>query len=172
LSLGREENKVAELIAIAYPDPDRAAHVLDTVKLLSDGRVIDVEDVVAISKDQEGRYKSDGGRRDIERGAVAGALIGTVIGLIFLAPAVGTLFGAASGAVGGSIADVGRIDDFVTEVGQQMPAGSSLLIMHVQGGDVERLLSEMSQHGGKLIRTTLPDDAEARIRVALGETAI
>jgi uncharacterized membrane protein len=163
---------VAELIAIAYPEQERAASVLDTIKLLHDGRVIDVEDAVAISKDHEGRYKSDGGRRDIERGAVAGALIGTVIGLIFLAPAVGTLFGAASGAVGGSIADVGRIDDFVTQVGQQMPPGSSLLIMQLRGGDVERLLSELNPHSGKLIRTTLPDDAEARIRAALGEAAI
>ena len=74
---------------------------------------------------------------------------------------LGALFGVASGALADKLADVYGIDDFVLEVGDNMPPGSSAILMLVRGpaADPERALAELRRYGGTVIRTTLPDDA-------------
>ena len=164
---------MSDLVAIAYPDERRASEVMAAIRRLHDAGTIDLDDAVAVSKDGEGRVKVEGATSRTAAGAAGGLVLGALVGLVFFAPALGALFGAASGALAGKIADVYRIDDFVLEVGHNTPPGSSAILMLVRGraADPDKVLAELQQYGGKVIRTTLPDDAEARIRAALGQAA-
>ena len=161
------------LVAIAYPDERRAPEAMAAIKRLHADRAIDLEDAVAVSKDGEGRVKVEGATSRTAAGAAGGLFLGTLVGLVFFAPVLGALFGAASGALAGKIADVYRIDDFVLEVRDNMPPGSSAILMLVRGraADPDKALAELQRYGGKVIRTTLPDDAEERLRAALGRPA-
>ena len=164
---------MSEVVAIAYPDERRAAEALEAIKRLHAAGAIDLEDAVAASKNAEGAVKLDGAISRTAEGTAAGLVLGTMVGLVFLAPVLGAAFGVVSGALAGKLADVYHVDDFVLEVGSNMPPGSSAILMLVRGpaADPERVLAELRHYGGTVIRTTLPDDAEARLRAALGPPA-
>ena len=164
---------MSHLVAIAYPDEHQAADVMETMARLNEESIfgeegiIDLEDAAAVSKDSEGRIKLEGAISRTAEGAASGLFFGSLIGMVFFMPLLGMLFGAAAGALAGKFADVARIDDFVLQVGDNMPPGSSAILMLVRKADPEKALAVLSQYGGTVIRTTLPDDAEERIRAAL-----
>ena len=161
---------MSELVAIAYPDERQASAVMDAIKRLDEAGTLDLDDAVAVAKDREGRIQVAGATSHMARGAAGGLLLGAVLGMIFVAPVVGALFGAASGALAGSFHDVEQ-NDFVRQVGDNLKPGSSAILMLVSKADPEKTLAALHQYGGKVMRTTLPDDAEARLRAALGEPA-
>ncbi len=164
---------MSHLVAIAYPDEHQAAEVMEVMARLNEEgifggeAIIDLEDAAAVSKDDEGRIKLEGAISRTAAGAASGLFFGSLIGLVFFMPMLGMLFGAAAGALAGKFADLQHIDDFVLQVGDNMPPGSSAILMLVRRADPEKALAVLRQYGGTVIRTTLPDDAEARIRAAL-----
>jgi uncharacterized membrane protein len=161
---------MSELVAIAYPDEHQAADVMETIKRLHADGVITLEDAAALSKNGEGAMKVEGVLNRTKRGAAGGLFLGTVIGALFLVPVAGAIFGTAAGALAGKMADVSHIDDFMLQVGDNMPPGSSaILLLATKADDPDTALAELGQFGGQVIRTTLPDDAEARIRAALAQ---
>ena len=160
---------MSQLVAIAYPDQHQAADVMETLKQLHEVDIISLDDAVAVSKDGEGWIKLEGAISRAAAGAAGGFFLGTMIGLVFFMPVLGALFGTAAGALAGKLADVRQIDDFVIQVSENMPPGSSAILMLVRKADPEKAIAALQQHGGTVIRTTLPDDAEARIRAALAD---
>jgi uncharacterized membrane protein len=48
-----------------------------------------------------------------------------------------------------------------------MPPGSSAVLIVAKLNDPAKGLALLEKYGGRLIRTSLPDDAEARIQAAL-----
>lgn len=158
---------MSDLVAIAYPEQRRAADVLAAMKRLQKEGGIALHDAVAVSKDDQGRIRVEGAVSRTAAGAAGGLVLGALVGMIFLTPVIGALFGAAAGGFAGTFADAEHIDDFMLEVGNAMPPGSSALLMLVEKADPEKALAALRQYGGTVIRTTLPDDAEARIRAAV-----
>jgi uncharacterized membrane protein len=80
-------------------------------------------------------------------------------------------FGAAGGALGGKMADVGVDDDFVKNLGAKMPAGGAALIALGQTDARDKLLDRIGHYGGHVIQTSLSGAEEAQLRTALGEGA-
>jgi uncharacterized membrane protein len=166
---------MSHLVAIAYPDEHQAAEVMETMARLNeegifgDEGIIDLEDAAAVSKDDEGRIKLEGAISRTAAGAANGLFFGSIIGMVFFMPLLGMLFGAAAGALAGKFADLQHIDDFVLQLGDNMPPGSSAILMLVRKADPEKALAALRQYGGTVICTTLPDDAEARLRDALAQ---
>ena len=166
---------MSNLVAIAYPDEHQAAVVMEVMVRLheegvfSEEGIIDLEDAAAVSKDGEGRIKLEGAISRTAEGAASGLFFGSLIGMVFFMPMLGMLFGVAAGALVGKFADLQHIDDFVLQVGDNMPPGSSAILMLVRKADPEKALAELRQYGGTVIRTTLPDEAEDRIRDALAQ---
>lgn len=142
---------------------------MDAIKRLDEAGTMDLDEAVAVVKDQEGRIKVEGASSRTARGAAGGLLLGAMLGMIVAAPVVGALFGAAE-AVAGSFGDVEHID-FVRQIGDHLTPGSSASLMLTGKADPARILAVLRQYGGTVMRTTLPDDAEARLRAALGEPA-
>src|SRR5689334_21515220 len=167
---------MSHLIAIAYPDRQRAADALEALKRLDASGAIALDDVAAISRDGEGGVKLDQVVGRAAAGAAGGFFLGALIGLIVFPPVIlaGALFGAASGAVAGKMAGAGQTDDFgefERQVAASLPPGGAAIVMVVRTQDHGRALAELRQFGGTVIETTLPDDVEAQLRSALGRLA-
>jgi uncharacterized membrane protein len=101
-------------------------------------------------------------------GGLWGAMWGTLVGLLFLNPLVGLVtggaLGAGDGALSGSLAGYGINDDFIRQIGETLPLGSSALFVLVRKAQPEKVLSELSRFRGRVIRSSLSPEQEARLQ--------
>jgi len=159
------------LLAIAYPDLATAEQVRATLVEATKEHLAELEDAVIVEHRTDGKMKLHQAMSTTGMGAAGGALWGGLIGLLFLAPLVGMAIGAASGAVGGKMADVGVNDDFMKQLGAHLPAGGAALIALGRSGTPDRVLERLRPFGGEVIQTSLNEEDEAHLRAALGEAA-
>jgi uncharacterized membrane protein len=157
---------MANLVAIAYDDLDQAKRVMGTVGELVKEHSLTLEDAVIVEHKENGKLKlhqpSLAGL-----GAASGALWGGAIGLLFLVPVVGMAVGAAAGAAGGAASDYGVDDNFVKELGAQLPAGGAAVIVLVQEATRDKVVPEISQYGGRVIQSSLTNDQQEALQEAL-----
>jgi uncharacterized membrane protein len=96
---------------------------------------------------------------------------GTLVGLLFMNPliglATGAALGAGAGALSGALADYGIDDDFIRQLGQSLQPGTSALFVLVRKMQPEKVLAELSRFRGRVIRTSLSPEQEARLQAAL-----
>jgi uncharacterized membrane protein len=158
--------EVANLVAIAYDDVDQAREVTRTLGELVKEHSITLEDAVIVEHRRGGKMKlhqpSLAGA-----GAAGGALWGGLIGLIFLVPLVGMAIGAASGAAAGALSDYGIDDDFMKDLGQKLPEGGAAVFVLVREATRDKVLPEISKHGGHVIQSSLSNEQEATLQEAL-----
>jgi uncharacterized membrane protein len=162
---------MSTLIAIAYPDAETAERVRGELIQATKEQLITLEDAVVVEHQPDGKIKLHQAMSTTGAGAASGALWGGLIGLIFLAPLFGMAIGAASGALGGKVTDVGINDNFMKELGAKMPPGGAALIALGRSEAPNRVIERVKPYGGEVIQTSLDEEAEARLRVALGEAA-
>jgi len=168
---------MSDLIAITHPDINQAGVVLDTLKRLMREHVLDLHDAVYVTKAADGEMDLHQminlPRVGAATGGARGALWGTLIGLLFLQPlagaAIGAAVGAGTGAITGKFSDYGIEDNFVKELSAQMKPNSSALFVLVRNVTPDKVLPEIKQFGGTLLRTSLSDEAEQRLQAALAQ---
>jgi uncharacterized membrane protein len=164
-----KEIAMADLVAIVYPDQHRAAEVMATLQRLQHEYLLDLEDACVVTKDEAGKIKLHQAMNLTASGALSGALWGTVIGLLFLNPLLGTALGAASGALAGRLSDYGIDDDFIRSLAAEMQPSSSAIFMLVRRATMDRVEPELAKFGGKILRTSLSREAEAKFQTMLDE---
>src|SRR5689334_13102107 len=103
---------MSDLIAVAYPDRPTAENVRRKLAELMTQHVIELEDAVVVTRDEQGKVHLHQTVRPAAQGAAGGALWGGLIGLVFLAPLLGMAVGAAAGGAAGALTDVGISDQF------------------------------------------------------------
>ena len=81
--------------------------------------------------------------------------------------AIGAVAGAGAGALSGSLADYGINDDFMKQLGQTIPPGSSALFVLVRSVTFDKILPEIEPYRPRVLRTSLSNEAEAKLRAAL-----
>jgi uncharacterized membrane protein len=160
---------MADLVAIVYPDQHRAAEVRATLQRLQHEYLIDLEDACVVTKDEAGKVKLHQAVNLTATGAVSGALWGTVIGLLFFNPLLGTALGAATGALAGRLSDYGIDDDFIKSLAAEMQPNSSGIFMLVRRATMDRVEPELAKFGGKVLRTSLSRETEAKFQAMLDE---
>jgi len=160
---------VSDLVAIAYDDQQTAETVRATRADLSQEKIVELDDAVVVTRDENGKVGLHQTFHPVSSGAAGGALWGSLIGLIFLMPLMGLVIGAASGALGGAVTDVGVNDNFMKELGQKLTPGTSALVLLVRKSTPDKLLPRIEHFGGHVIQTSLSDEEEQRLRTALGE---
>ena len=79
---------MSNLVAIAYPDRESAEQVRRTLVELQKEHVIELDDMVVITRAENGKVKLHQSTSLAGAGAAGGALWGGLIGLLFLAPVV------------------------------------------------------------------------------------
>src|SRR5215207_50792 len=162
---------MSTLVAVAYPDIETAEKVRQELVNATREHLLNLEDAVIAEHKADGKIKLHQAIGTTSAGAAGGALWGGLIGLIFLAPLVGMAVGAASGALGGKIADVGVDDTFMKDLGEKLEPGSAALIALGSSDARDKLIDRVKGYGGEIIQTSLSTDAEANLRTALGEAA-
>ena len=80
--------------------------------------------------------------------------------------------GAASGALNGAISDIGVDDDFMRELGESLPPGSSALFVLIKKATPDKVLQEIAPFGGKVLRTSLSKDDETQLQEVLDKRGI
>ncbi|MGD0952816.1 MAG: DUF1269 domain-containing protein [Methanotrichaceae archaeon] len=161
---------MAELLAIVYPNEGRAAEVMAKLKELSSEYLIDLEDAVLVTKNTEGKVKLHQTMDVTEAGAIFGAFWGLLIGLIFFIPIGGLIMGAIAGAIGGKLTDYGIDDNFAKSLSNEMKPGSSAIFMLARKVPTDKVETELAKFGGKIMRTSLSTDAEAKLQTMMDET--
>jgi uncharacterized membrane protein len=158
---------MSDLIAVAYPDRATAETVRQQLTELMTQHVIELEDVVVVSRDEKGKVKLHQSMHPAAIRAAGGALWGGLIGLLFLVPLLGIAVGAAAGGAAGALTDVGVDDRFMKTLGRNLASGNAALILLVRKVTPEKLLPHVQQYGGEVIQTSLDDETEAQLRAAL-----
>jgi len=162
---------MSELVVLSYPDRQVAEVVRDILADLERGGLILVEDAVVVTRDADGKVRLEQSRHTGRRGAGRGALWGGAIGLLFLQPLLGAALGAAAGGAAGSLADVGIDDDFMRDLGDALEPPRAALVLLVREANADKVLPEIREYGGRVLRTSLSDEAEVLLREGLGEPA-
>jgi uncharacterized membrane protein len=92
-------------------------------------------------------------------------------GLIFLNPLLGFAMGAATGAISGALTDLGINDDFMKDLAATMTPNSSTLFVLVRKSTPDKVLDELTGTGGRILKTSLSHQDEAKLQAALSAAA-
>src|SRR4051812_44251438 len=171
---------MAELIVVGFDDPDEADRALTELARLQKEYLIDLEDAVVAIRDPEGKLRLKQSVDLVGIGAASGglwgAMWGSLVGLLFLNPliglAAGAALGAGAGALSGSLADYGIDDDFIRQIGETIQPNTSALFVLVRKAQPEKVLAEISRFRGRVIRSSLSPEQEARLQAALSGSGV
>ena len=164
---------MSDLVFIAFDSEQKAEEVREKVLAMQKEYLIELGDAVVAVKDVNGRIKLNQLINTTATGAISGAFWGTLIGLIFLNPLLGMGIGAASGALGGKLTDVGINDDFIKQTRQKITPGTSALFLYTGRVVQDRVIDEFKKLPGnpELLQSNLSNEQEAKLREAFGEEA-
>ena len=165
----RNERKtnMSDLVVIGFDDEHTAFDMRAELVKLQKEYLIDMEDVVVVTKDDKGKFKLHQAVNLTAAGAVGGSFWGMLIGMIFLNPLVGAAVGAGAGALSGKLSDIGISDKFIKELGETITPGSSALFVLVRKATPDKVLEALKVFKGKILKTSLTADKEEALREVL-----
>jgi uncharacterized membrane protein len=152
------------LVVITFDDPDEAGKVRQTLSSIEHTGHLSLNDSAIIVKDDQGKvHLKNEVDRGVKVGAVGGSLLGLLIASVFF-PIGGLILGALGGALVGKMANTGVSQKFVKEVSEDLEPGSSAIFFIVRGDDPNPTVAALRQYKGKVLQTTLPEEAEDTLR--------
>ena len=98
---------MSDLVVIGFDDEHTAFEMRAELVKLQKEYLIEMEDVVVVTKNDKGKVKLHQAMNLTASGAVGGSFWGMLIGMIFLNPLAGAAVGAGAGALSGKLRDVG-----------------------------------------------------------------
>ncbi len=152
------------LVVIAFDDPEEAGKVRHTLSSIQETGHLSLDDTAVVVKDEDGKvHLKNEVDRGVKVGALGGSAIGLLIGSIFF-PIGGLILGAIGGALVGKLANKGVSQEFVKEVSEELKPGSSAIFFIVRGDDPNPTMAALRKYKGKVLQTSLPDEAEKTLR--------
>jgi uncharacterized membrane protein len=170
---------MSNLVVLDFDGIHTADEVLNKLRSLQKEHLIDLEDACVVEREKDGKIHIKQAVNLTKLGAAAGgtrgAFWGALVGLLFLNPlagmAIGALAGAGAGALSGSLADYGINNDFVKNLGKTIPPDSSALFILIKSVTEDKVLREIEPYKPRVLKTSLSDEAEAKLRAALSKIA-
>jgi uncharacterized membrane protein len=170
---------MSNLIVLGFDGLHTADEVLNKLRSLQKAHLIDLEDSCVVERDKDGKVHLKQAVNLTAVGAASGgswgALWGALVGVLFLNPlagmAIGALSGAAGGALSGSLVDYGINDDFIKNLSATIPQDSSALFVLVKSATEDKVLPEIEPYKPRILKTSLSDEAEAKLKAALSKVA-
>jgi uncharacterized membrane protein len=166
-----EDTEMSDLVAIIYPSEAKAEEVRQRLFKLQKEYLITISDAVIAVKTEAGPIKLNQLVNTTAIGAVSGSFWGLLIGVIFLNPILGVALGAASGALGGALSDYGIDDAFMKELSTSMQPGNAALFVLIKNMTPDKVLREIQDAGGTVLKTSLDDTKEQQLRDALAKAS-
>jgi uncharacterized membrane protein len=158
---------MADLVIVAYPDLQTAEAARTRLIGLQKEYLIELGDAVVAERAADGAVKLHQMINTTAAGAAGGAMWGTLIGLLFLNPLLGAAAGASAGALSGYLSDVGIDDRFMKSAAEALTPGQAALCVLVRKVTADKVLQEMAQFGGTVLRTSLTAEQERKLQGAL-----
>jgi uncharacterized membrane protein len=158
---------MSNLVVIGFDDETSAFDMRAKLAKMQKEYLIEMEDVVVVTKDESEKVKLHQAVNLTATGAMGGGFWGMLIGMIFLNPLVGAAVGAGAGALSGKLADIGINDDFIKELGQTLTPNTSALFVLVRKATPDKVLEGLKGFKGKVIQTSLTKDKEDELRKVL-----
>jgi uncharacterized membrane protein len=166
---------MSDLIVVSFKSEDTADKALNKLQALQKEYVVELEDAVVAVRDANGKVHIKQAVNLAGIGAASGAawggLFGVLVGVLFLNPligfATGVAVGAGTGALSGALADYGVNDDFIKSMANEFAPGTSGLFILARRMNFDKVLPELKAFGGKVLKTSLSNDEEERLRHAL-----
>ncbi|MDH3544056.1 MAG: DUF1269 domain-containing protein [Desulfuromonadales bacterium] len=160
---------MSNLVVIGFDDEHKAFELRAELAKLQKEYLIEMADVVVVTKDEKSKVKLHQAVNLTAAGAASGSFWGLLMGMVFLNPLLGVVAGAGVGAIGGKFTDIGIDDKFMKELGETFQPGSSGLFVLVRNATPDKVLEALKGFGGKVLKTSLTADKEETLREALSQ---
>ena len=160
---------MSDLVAIVYPTEAKAEEVRQGLLKLQKEYLITISDAVIAVKTDAGGIKLNQLVNTTAVGAMTGSFWGLLIGV--LNPILGVAVGAASGALGGALSDFGIDDTFMKELSQNLHTGNAAVFVLIKHMTADKVLKEIKDAGGVVLKTSLDETKEKMLRDALASAA-
>jgi uncharacterized membrane protein len=158
---------VAELVVLGFKNITTADEAVTELEQMQKEALISIADWARVIRRPDGKVDIRQGNHPSAVGALGGTFWGLLFGLIFFVPLFGAAVGAAAGALAGALTDVGIDDKMIKSLGQQIAPGTSALFVYVNEATGDKVTDRMRQYEPEVLRTSLSNDAEERLRKAL-----
>jgi uncharacterized membrane protein len=160
---------MSELIIVAFPDEATAFAARAELVQLQKEYLIEMEDVVIVSRSATGEVTLHQATNLTAGGAVGGSIWGALVGLLFLNPIVGAAVGAGAGALAGKLSDIGINDDFLRNVGASLDKGGAAVGVLLRKMTADKVMERIGtfRSKGRIVQTSLSHEAEDRLRAVL-----
>lgn len=158
---------MSDLVVIGFKDEQKAFELRAELAKLQKEYLIDMEDIVVVTKDDKGKTRLHQSVNLTAAGAVSGSFWGLLIGMIFFNPLLGVAIGAGAGAISGKLRDIGIDDNFIKELSESFKPDSSSVFILVRKATPDKLLEKLKGFKGKVLQTSLSADKEEALRKVL-----
>jgi uncharacterized membrane protein len=158
---------MSKLVAIEFHDEHTAFAVRAELAKMQKEYLIDMQDVVVVTKDEKGKVNLHQASNLTLTGAVSGSFWGMLMGILFLNPLLGAAIGAGAGALSGKLSDIGIEDNFMKEFAKDFTPGASALFVLFREATADKVLERLKSYKGKVLKTNLSIDSEERLRQVL-----
>ncbi len=158
---------MSDLIVIGFKDEFKADEVILDLRKLEREYLINLEDAAVVIRNKDGKIKIKQTQELVTSGALSGSFWGLLFGSIFFNPLIGSALGAAVGAISGALTDIGINDNFIREIGSTIEPGTSAIFFLVRRSTPDKVLEDLSKFEGKVLRTSLSKEDEAKLQEAL-----
>jgi uncharacterized membrane protein len=158
---------MSTLVVVCYDDHYKAEEVRLKLRKLESEHLVDLEEAVVASTDPKGKVKLHPAVPLTAAGVLTDGSWGTLIGLILVCPLAGFAVRAATTARSGALADIGISDTFMKDLAATMAPGSSTLFVLVKQATPDKVLEELTGTGGRVLKTSLSHEDEAKLQAVL-----
>jgi uncharacterized membrane protein len=158
---------MSNLIVVSFPEEQLAFELRAALVQMQKEYLIEMEDVVIVTKDAAGKIKLHQAMNLTAVGAATGGFWGLLIGMLFLNPLLGAAVGAGAGALSGRFTDLGIDDNFMKTLAEQFQPGCAAVFILVKKVTPDKVLAGLEQFKGKVIQTSLTKDEEQGLRAFL-----
>ena len=158
---------MSDLVVIVYPNQEKAEEVRARLFQLQKEYIIKLADAVIATKSPDGQVHLHQVVNTTAAGALSGSFWGLLVGVIFMNPLLGVAVGAASGALGGAMTDFGINDPFMKQLAESIQPGSAALFLLIKEMTADKVLEQIKDFGGVVLKTSLDDAKELALRNAL-----
>lgn len=160
---------MTELVIIALKDEATAFQLRTDLVGLQKEYLIEMEDVVIVTKSEAGAIGLHQAVNLTASGAVGGTMWGALVGLLFLNPLVGAAVGAGAGALAGRMTDIGINDEFMRNVGTSLEPGGAAVGVLIRKMTADKVLARLGDYRakGRVIQTSLTHEMENRLKALI-----
>jgi uncharacterized membrane protein len=158
---------LSDLLVIEFPSEEKAEGVREMLLSMQQEYLIELGDAVVAVKDATGHIKLNQLFQPVKTGAISGLFWGSLIGLLFLNPLAGAAIGAASGALGGKLTDLGINDEFMKQAARTLQSGNAALFLLIRKMTTDKVLAALHGAGGTVLRSSFDETKEEALRAAL-----